>query len=140
MGLVLVVEDDTSTMFVICSLVQRMGHIPIRARNGRVAWEILQDNHDGIDLVITDLMMPEMDGHELIVKIREDIKTAKKPIIVQSAYLGVKGTRELMEQGADAVIPKPIDGQYLMDHIARHIALATPEKSKSPNISNQRLA
>ena len=111
-----------------------------RMRNGRVAWEILQDNHDGIDLVITDLMMPEMDGHELIVKIREDIKTAKKPIIVQSAYLGVKGTRELMEQGADAVIPKPIDGQYLMDHIARHIALNTPEKSKSANLSNQRLA
>ena len=43
MGLVLVVEDDTSTMFVICSLIHRMGHVPIRARNGRVAWDILQD-------------------------------------------------------------------------------------------------
>ena len=130
MGLVLIAEDDTSTMFVICSVVKRMGHTAIRASNGRIAWEILQDNHDVVDLLITDLMMPEMDGHDLIHNIRQDMKTAKLPIIVQSAYLGVKGTRSLMEEGVDAVIPKPIDGKYLTDHIARHISV--PDRSVNP--------
>ena len=124
MGLVLVAEDEVSTMLVICSVVKRMGHIPLRAVNGRIAWEILQNNHEVVDLLITDLIMPEMDGHQLIHNIREDIKTAKLPIIVQSAYIGVRGTKALMKEGVDAVIPKPIDGKYLMDYIARHIAVA----------------
>ena len=105
MGLVLVAEDDPSTMFVICSVVKRMGHIALRAGNGRIAWEIIRENYDSIHLLITDLMMPEMDGHDLIHSIRQDIKTAKMPIIVQSAYLGVRGTKQLMEEGVDAVIP-----------------------------------
>ena len=134
MGLVLVAEDDTSTMFVICSVVKRMGHTAIRACNGRIAWEILQDNHDTIDLLITDLMMPEMDGHDLIHNIRQDMKTAKLPIIVQSAYLGVRGTKSLMEEGVDAVIPKPIDGKYLTDHIARHIAVANRSLTPPPKL------
>ena len=134
MGLVLVAEDDASTMFVICSVIKRMGHSALRASNGRIAWEILQDNHDLVDLLITDLMMPEMDGHDLIHNIRQDIKTAKLPIIVQSAYLGVKGTRNLMEEGVDAVIPKPIDGKYLMDHIARHIAVSNRTAAPTPKM------
>ena len=58
MGVVLVAEDDKSTLFVICHLVEKMGHVAIRARNGQTAWEILQDNAGVINLLITDLMMP----------------------------------------------------------------------------------
>jgi CheY-like chemotaxis protein len=135
MGLVLVAEDDPSTMFVICSVVKRMGHTALRASNGRIAWEIIRDNYDTVNLLITDLMMPEMDGHDLIHNIRQDMKTAKLPIIVQSAYLGVRGTKHLMEEGVDAVIPKPIDGKYLMDHIARHVP--TMNRSVSPPVKTE---
>ncbi len=120
MGLILVVEDDAVSMEMICGLIEKKGHIPLRANNGRLAWEFVKENYRVIDVLITDLMMPEVDGYELIDKMRGNEATAGLPIIVQSAYLGVKGTRRLMEKGVDAVMPKPIDNKFLMEYIERY--------------------
>ncbi len=122
MGIILVAEDSPTASLLICELVKNKGHTPVRARNGRVAWDFLQDNHNIVDLIVTDLMMPEMDGHELIAKIRECGEMSTIPILVQSAYVGVKETARLMENGADCIMPKPIDKEYLLEYIERYVA------------------
>ena len=70
MGVTLVAEDDMSTMLVICSILKKMGHLPIRARNGRIAWDILCDNADNIDLVINSKCCSKTcprDLHKIII-------------------------------------------------------------------------
>jgi len=118
---ILLVDDEVDILeFLKYNLEQEKFEVLVSS-NGKDALKNIEQNPD---LIVLDIMMPEMDGHDLIHAIRQDMKTAKLPVIVQSAYLGVKGTKSLMEEGVDAVIPKPIDGKYLMDHIARHIAMA----------------
>lgn len=134
MAVILIAEDDATSMKMLSLLVQSMGHTPIKCRDGAAAWTFLQDNHDMVDIVVTDLMMPEIDGYGLIARMQEGGGTKKIPIIVQSAYLGVKGTHKLMELGASAVLPKPIDAGYLTEHIRHHVGAPSepPTASKPP--------
>lgn len=117
MALILVAEDDPISQKLICTVIEKMGHIPVRCRNGRLAFEVLADNPGLFSLVITDLMMPELDGHGLLRKIREHEGLTTLPIIVQSAYLGVQATAEMIEQGASAVLQKPIDTDLMREYI-----------------------
>ncbi|MCP4677204.1 MAG: response regulator [Deltaproteobacteria bacterium] len=121
MAMVLVVENDISSLVAICAIVQKMGHTPIKALNGRIAWEFLESNHALIDLVITDIQMPDMDGYALIDRIRASKSFADMPIIVQSGYLGVKATRRLMGKNIDCVMPKPIETCFLKDYVNRYL-------------------
>ncbi|MCU0663981.1 MAG: response regulator [Myxococcota bacterium] len=117
MALILVAEDEPISQKLICTVIEKMGHVPVRCRNGRLALEVLEDNPLLFSLLITDIMMPELDGHGLLRKIREQKGLAALPIIIQSAYLGVQATAEMIEQGASAVLHKPIDTDLLREYI-----------------------
>ncbi len=117
----MIVEDEEVTLKILASYIKRMGHIPVKFRDGLPAWNFLQENSDIVGALITDLVMPNMDGYELIDKIRGYEKTVELPIIVQSDYLGVKGTVVLMEKGASAVYPKPLSFEDLKGHILEYI-------------------
>ena len=121
MALIMIVEDEEVTIKILASYVERMGHIPVKFRDGLSAWNFLQENSDIVGALITDLVMPEMDGYSLIDKIRGHEKTVELPIIVQSDYLGVKGTVVLMEKGASVVYPKPLNFEDLKGHILEFI-------------------
>ncbi len=121
MALIMIVEDEEVTIKILASYVKRMGHIPVKFRDGLSAWNFLQENIDIIEALITDLVMPEMDGYNLIDKIRGHEKMVELPIIVQSDYLGVKGTVVLMEKGASVVYPKPLSFEDLEGHIREFI-------------------
>lgn len=124
MANILVAEDDPISQKLICTVIEKMGHVPVRCRNGRLAFEILEDNPVLFALVITDIMMPELDGHGLLKKIREHKVLNQLPIIVQSAYLGVQATAEMIEQGASAVLHKPIDTDLLREYILSNMSAA----------------
>lgn len=117
MALVLVVDDDGISRKLISKTVENLGHVPIEAANGNTAFEILEEKTNDIKVIVTDLMMPEMDGYQFIQKIYKDSRYKNIPIIVQSAYLGVKETARLMEDGIEYVIPKPIDTQDLEHYL-----------------------
>ena len=130
MALILIAEDDPISQKLICTVIEKMGHTPLKCRNGRLAYDVLKDNYENINLVITDIMMPEMDGHALLKKIRENKHMARIPIIVQSAYLGVQATAEMIEQGASAVLHKPLDTDLLKEYISSNMA----RPSELPNL------
>jgi signal transduction histidine kinase/CheY-like chemotaxis protein len=114
---VLIVEDEEiNCLFLKTILYEKFGNkIDILlARSGKEALEIFS-GQTGIDIILMDIKMPEMDGFEVTQKIRETNKNI--PIIAQSAYTSVRDERKAIDVGCNAFIPKPIDARYLEDLI-----------------------
>ncbi len=80
---VLVVEDDPGTIDLLGQIVERAGYRPVLARSGRQALRLLQER--GVDLVLLDLMMKEMDGWTLLESIKADERFSGLPVLIISA-------------------------------------------------------
>jgi CheY-like chemotaxis protein len=111
---ILIVDDDNRNTFALSSYLEYMG-IQIRtAASGVEALEILRSS-PGIELVLMDMMMPEMDGFETIHHIRNDQDLMRLPIIAVTAS-AMKGDREkCLNAGASEYVSKPVNLQELMD-------------------------
>ena len=110
---VLIVDDDVRNVFALTSALEARG-IEVRfAENGREAIESL-DADPAVDLVLMDVMMPEMDGHETTAALRADERFADLPIISLTAK-AMKGDREKsIAAGASDYITKPVDIEQLI--------------------------
>ncbi|MGZ8553189.1 MAG: response regulator, partial [Chitinophagaceae bacterium] len=110
---VLVVDDDVRNLFALTTAFERYNIRTITAESGQEAMNILDDNHD-IDIVLMDIMMPEMDGYETTQKIRREHKNTGLPIIAVTAK-AMKGDREkCIEAGASDYITKPVKIDQLL--------------------------
>lgn len=103
---ILVAEDDISQRFLLKSVLTSESFNVIEAEDGVEAWRILTSDPD-INIVITDLDMPLMDGYELIRRIRED-ETGYRYIIVLSATSGKGAVTKALASGADDYLSKPV--------------------------------
>ena len=109
----LIVDDDMRNIYAITSLLERHKMDVVYAESGREGIEVLR-NTPNIDLVLMDVMMPEMDGYEAMRHIREMEEFRNLPMIALTAK-AMKGDREkCMEAGASDYITKPIDSQQLV--------------------------
>jgi CheY-like chemotaxis protein len=115
---VLIAEDDPTNQKIIAKFVDRMGFISIVSPNGRHAYETLSA-YNNINLVVTDIMMPEMDGRQLIQTIRGNTNFKKLPIIIISAVLGVSDISDLLEIGATYFLAKPIKRNDFEEYVHR---------------------
>ncbi|WP_156306193.1 hybrid sensor histidine kinase/response regulator [Sphingobacterium endophyticum] len=106
---VLIADDDMRNVFALTSSLQQYNmHIEI-ANNGLEALNIINDEHKKVDIVLMDIMMPEMDGYEAIQEIRKNKQFNNLPIIAVTAK-AMKGDREKsIELGANDYVSKPID-------------------------------
>jgi len=110
---VLVVDDDVRNLFALTTAFERYNIRTITAESGHEAMNILQDSTD-IDIVLMDIMMPEMDGYETTQKIRREHKNTSLPIIAVTAK-AMKGDREkCIEAGASDYITKPVKIDQLL--------------------------
>jgi CheY-like chemotaxis protein len=110
---VLVVDDDVRNLFALTTAFERYNIYTITAESGKEAMKILDDNHD-VDIVLMDIMMPEMDGYETTQKIRREHKNTSLPIIAVTAK-AMKGDREkCIEAGASDYITKPVKIDQLL--------------------------
>jgi CheY-like chemotaxis protein len=121
MAKILIAEDDKATLDVFSTVVESMGHSVIRATNGQMAWEVLQANDD-IALLLSDMSMPEMEGRELIMLIRECSRFSGLPIVVVSGAIRAREIAHLLEKGATHFMAKPVQLEELKDVIMRYIA------------------
>jgi CheY-like chemotaxis protein len=99
---ILVVDDQESMRHMLADLLETMGHESLTVPTGLEALEQLGDD---VDLVITDLNMPEMDGLELMKRIKA--RNPSLPVIVISGYGTFNTERQILSVGADGYIPKP---------------------------------
>jgi HAMP domain-containing protein/CheY-like chemotaxis protein/signal transduction histidine kinase len=110
---ILIVDDDIRNIFALTSLLERHQMEVVYAENGKDAIELLRTTPD-IDIVLMDVMMPEMDGYETMRAIRSEVKGRSLPIIALTAK-AMKGDREkCVEAGASDYIAKPVDTDQLL--------------------------
>jgi CheY-like chemotaxis protein len=110
---VLIVDDDVRNIFSLTSVLEDHGMRVSFAENGRDAIKALQEKKD-VDLVLMDIMMPEMDGYETTRAIRELPELRTLPIIALTAK-AMKGDREkTIAAGASDYITKPVDTDQLL--------------------------
>jgi len=110
---VLVVDDDVRNLFALTTAFEKYSMNTITAESGKEAMNILSED-SGIDIVLMDIMMPEMDGYETIQKIRREHKNSTLPIIAVTAK-AMKGDREkCIEAGASDYITKPLKIDQLL--------------------------
>jgi HAMP domain-containing protein/signal transduction histidine kinase/CheY-like chemotaxis protein len=110
---VLVVDDDVRNLFALTTAFERYQINTITAESGREAMNILSENNQ-VDMVLMDIMMPEMDGYETMQKIRREHKNSALPIIAVTAK-AMKGDREkCLEAGASDYITKPLKIDQLL--------------------------
>ena len=113
---ILVVDDDARNIFALTAALEQKGATISIARNGKQALTKLEDD-PRIDLVLMDIMMPEMDGYQATREIRKQKRFARLPIIAVTAK-ATKGDQVLcMEAGANDYLAKPIDLHQLFSLI-----------------------
>ena len=105
---VLLVDDDVRNIFALTSALEQKGAIVVIGRNGREALEKLNAVED-IDLVLMDVMMPEMDGLEATARIRQEPRWRKLPIIAVTAKAMKDDQERCLQAGANDYLAKPID-------------------------------
>ena len=120
MGKILIVEDDLKSRHLLVKIVESLNHTVIQSQNGRHAYETLCLNPD-VELVITDVMMPEVDGRDLVRLIRGNEAVAKLPILIISAVIGVSEILDLLKLGATAFLPKPVDFANIKEFLDKYI-------------------
>lgn len=118
MAKVLICEDSLTDRKIIASALEALGHFCVHCSDGKTAWKILQDNPD-IALVITDILMPEMDGGQLIRAMRAHEQLARTPVIIISGVLRLDEIDHLLQLGASRFLPKPISSSELSEYAGR---------------------
>ena len=110
---ILLADDDMRNVFALSKILKERGMEIIKAENGRNALEML-DAHGDIDLVLMDIMMPEMDGYEAMKQIRLQEKFKNLPIIALTAKAMKDDKQKCIDAGANEYIPKPVDVERLL--------------------------
>jgi len=110
----LIVEDNVELVNAMTKIMDREYNIKT-ARNGKEALDILYNRK--IDIVVTDILMPEMDGVELTLEMKSEVELSHIPIIMLSAKHNIEQKLEGFEAGADVYLTKPFEIQVLIANI-----------------------
>jgi signal transduction histidine kinase len=110
-GHILVVDDNELNRDTLSRRLQRQGHQTELAENGRKALEFLHDKP--FDLVLLDIMMPEMDGYAVLALMKEQTSLRNIPIIMISAITEMDSVIKCIEMGAEDFLPKPFNSTLL---------------------------
>ncbi|WP_410772268.1 response regulator [Fontibacillus sp. BL9] len=110
---ILLVDDDVRNVFALSSVLEGYRMSVVYAENGREALDFLKEQDD-IDMVLMDMMMPEMDGYEAMRQIRQMPEYAKLPIIALTAKAMKDDRAKCIEAGASDYVKKPIQTDQLL--------------------------
>jgi signal transduction histidine kinase/ligand-binding sensor domain-containing protein/AraC-like DNA-binding protein len=118
--IILVVEDNRDVRSFICEHLKHKYRL-LEASNGVEGWQLAQETIP--DLIITDVMMPRMDGFQFCRRVRGDEKTSHIPIIILTAKAGIENKIEGLETGIDAYLTKPFSIKELKVRVKHLIRL-----------------
>jgi len=116
---ILVIEDEFQIRDNIREVLELQGFSPLLAENGRIGLKMAQTLHP--DLILCDIMMPEMDGYRVLQELRQQSQTAMIPFIFLTAKSDRMEQRQGMELGADDYLTKPFSTGELIRAIATRL-------------------
>jgi phosphoserine phosphatase RsbU/P len=114
-GRFLVVDDNENNRDLLARRVERLGHRVEKAENGRIALDRLRAEE--LDVVLLDIMMPEMDGYQVLEAIKADPHLRHLRVIMISAVEETESVTRCLALGADDYLPKPFDPAVLAARI-----------------------
>ncbi|AEI51819.1 ATP-binding protein [Runella slithyformis] len=130
---VLVVDDNADMRDHIQTLLRKTYHV-ITAKNGREALDLLPSVNPA--LILSDIMMPVMDGIQLLKEIKDNPQTAQLPVILLTARAGEESKIEGYETGADDYLVKPFSSKELLARISSQLKIASTRKHIEQQLKN----
>ena len=119
METILIVDDEKNYPPILAAVMEEEGFEPLMANSGEEALAILK--HSDVDLVLTDMKMPSMDGIQLLENVKK--KDPELPVIMMTAHGTVEKAVEAMQKGAYSYIMKPFDNDSLIIYVNKAIAM-----------------
>ncbi|WP_328470824.1 SpoIIE family protein phosphatase [Actinoplanes sp. NBC_00393] len=119
---VLVADDNADMRDYLTRLLRAAGHDVTAVSDGQAALEAAR--HDVPDVIVSDVMMPRLDGLQLVAALRADPRTAGTPVLLLSARAGQEASIEGLEAGADDYLFKPFSAAELLARVRGNVALA----------------
>jgi two-component system cell cycle sensor histidine kinase/response regulator CckA len=113
---VLIIDDEVILIEICEMMLKRLGHKVFKARSGFEALDIFEGNKNKIDIVISDMNMPEMSGQELVVKLRKIDYQVK--VLLSSGGLSDFDEKEAINRGFNGFIRKPFNIKTLSEKMA----------------------
>ncbi|MCW4470586.1 response regulator [Flavobacterium sp. MFBS3-15] len=115
---ILIIDDDPRNIFALSATLRAKGYDCVSCAGAREAIKLLE-GEAGIDAILIDMMMPEMDGYEAIPLIKAMPKMQGIPVISVTAQAMVGDREKCLDAGADGYISKPIDVDRLLQMLER---------------------
>lgn len=120
---VLVIDDEQAYTKVMSMVLGEYGFDSFPANSAKDAWEILERVTP--DLVLLDVMMPEIDGITFLNELRANVQFRGVPVLVVTAYTETR--EDALRAGASGYLKKPFSAQQLRDSIGKFLSVANPE-------------
>jgi CheY-like chemotaxis protein len=119
MALILIIEDNLEIRENTSELLELEGHEVLVAENGRIGLEIALNNQPNI--ILCDVMMPEVNGYQVLTELKKNAATAQIPFIFLSAKAEKTDHKIGLDLGASEYIPKPFEVDHLIATIERYL-------------------
>ncbi|MEJ6483443.1 ATP-binding protein [Nostoc punctiforme UO1] len=118
---ILIADDKWENRSVIVNLLEPVGFTVVEATNGQEAW--VQSLAHKPDMIITDLVMPILNGFELISRLRQSGAFKEIPIVASSASVFAVDQHKSIDVGADAFLPKPVEAENMLEMLRQFLQL-----------------
>ncbi len=130
----LLIDDDPNLILLVKDYLEFRGYEVITAENGREALEVLEN--DVPDMIVCDVMMPEMDGYDFVSNIREDERTSWIPVLFLSAKGQAQDRVKGLNIGADVYMVKPFEPEELVAQVEASLKQAFRQRQQSTDGNN----
>jgi DNA-binding response OmpR family regulator len=130
---IMVVDDDQDTVAILARHLQREGFVPIQANSGAECLKLVRENE--VDVILLDLMMPEMDGFQVVQALKAEPDTAEIPVIMITARDDMDARAEGMRLGVSDFLAKPVFRRQLANRIRAQLDAVAAGRSASETLT-----
>jgi CheY-like chemotaxis protein/MinD-like ATPase involved in chromosome partitioning or flagellar assembly len=134
-GKILIIDDDVDTLKLVGMMLQKQGYQIIASANGEQG--LTQAEAENPDLIILDVMMPDMDGYEVARRLRANLLTANTPVLMFTAKTQLDDKVTGFEAGADDYLTKPTHPTELSAHVKAMLARSSKGKVSTSQLTTE---
>ena len=118
-GTILVIEDNEQNLYLVTFILESQGYQVIQATDGQTGIHMASQNRP--DLILLDIQLPGMDGHEVARTIKQDPEIRSIPIVAVTSYAMVGDREKVLEAGCEGYIEKPINPDTFISQVEEHL-------------------